>query len=247
MLSVSIDSPMTISDRVKQLRKQHGLTQDDLAAKAGVSIATIQRVERGEPPSAATRASIASAFGMTAAALTSASEAASVESASGAYLPLAEITSGKRLVDFVLGSSAIDFDYMEIEDEALADLLGGFYKFCQPRQDSDAPSNPSDRIRLNIEAAKHLKELKSRGLTVAGGIYDRTCHEVADDEDGSMPMLMAKWEETCLVLRVGTGGIVVDRADVYERMGKWTSTSDRRIIEPNKTEATNDDENPFLE
>ncbi len=122
MLAVTTDSPMTIADRLKQLRKQHGLTQDDLAAKAGVSIATIQRVERSESPSAATIASLASAFGMTAAALTSASEAASVESSSGAYLPFAEITSGKRLVDSILGSSAIDFDYMEIEDETLGDI-----------------------------------------------------------------------------------------------------------------------------
>ena len=185
---------MTIADRLKQLRKQHGLTQDDLAAKAGVSIATIQRVERSESPSAATIASLASAFGMTAAALTSASEAASVEPSSGAYLPLAEITSGKRLVDFILGSSAIDFDYMEIEDEALGDMLGGFYKFCQPRQDSAAPSNPSDRIRLDMEAGKLLRELKSKGLTVAGGAYDRTCHEVHDD-DGAMPMLLATWRK----------------------------------------------------
>ncbi len=140
MLNITTETPMTIADRVKQLRKQHGLTQDDLAAKAGLGIATIQRVERGEHPSAATIASIAAAFGMSSIALTSPSEAASVEASFGSYLPLAEITSGKRLVDFILGSSAIDFDYMEIDDEAIADMLGCFYKFCQPRQDSDVPS-----------------------------------------------------------------------------------------------------------
>jgi transcriptional regulator with XRE-family HTH domain len=240
MLTITTESPMTLADRLKQLRKQHGLTQDELAAKAGVSIATIQRVERSESPSAATIASLASAFGMTAAALTSASEAASVEPSSGAYLPLAEITSGKRLVDLILGSSAIDFDYMEIEDEVLGDMLGGFYKFCQPRQDSAAPSNPSDRIRLDIEAGRLLRELKSKGLTVSAGTYDRTCHEVQDDDDGSMPMLLATWEETCLVLRVGTGGMIVDRADVYPGMGKWTNTNDPRIVQP-KSNTTNEE------
>ena len=180
---------------------------------------------------------------MTAAALTSASKVANVESASGAYLPLAEITSGKRLVDFVLGSSAIDFDYMEIEDETLGDMLGSFYKFCQPRQDSDVPSNPSERIRLDIEAAKLLRELKNKGLTVAGGTYDRTCHEIDDDAGGGMPILFGSWEETCLVLRVGTAGIIVDRADVYANMGKWTNTNDPRIVCP-KPETTNE-ETPF--
>src|SRR5271167_3371028 len=167
MLTTTTEAPITLAARLKQLRKQHGLTQPDLEAKAGVSIATIQRVERGEPSSAATIASLAAAFGMTAAALTSTSEAASVEPSSGAYLPLAEITSGKRLVDFIIGSSAIDFDYMEIEDETLGDMLGSFYKFCQPRQDSTMPSNPSDRIRLDIEAGRLLRELKSKGLTVS--------------------------------------------------------------------------------
>jgi hypothetical protein len=31
---------------------------------------------------------------------------------------------------------------MEIEDEVLGDMLGGFYKFCQPRQDSDSEVHP---------------------------------------------------------------------------------------------------------
>ena len=41
MLNIATETPMTIADRVKQLRKQHGLTQDDLAAKAGLGVATI--------------------------------------------------------------------------------------------------------------------------------------------------------------------------------------------------------------
>jgi transcriptional regulator with XRE-family HTH domain len=245
MLNITTETPMTIADCVKQLRKQHGLTQDDLAAKAGLGVATIQRVERSEHPSAATIASIAAAFGMSSIALTSPSEAASVESSFGSYLPLAEITSGKRLVDFILGSSAIDFDYMEIEDEAIADMLGGIYKFCQPRQDSAVPSNPSDRIRLDMEASKLLKELKLKGLTLAGGTYDRTAHEVDDDGGAGMAILMAKWDETCLVLRVGTGGTIVDRADVEARMDKWTNTDDPRIVRPKPDTRPDTTEIPF--
>jgi transcriptional regulator with XRE-family HTH domain len=235
--------PTTIANRVKQLRKEHGLTQEDLAAKAGLGVATVQRVERGEHPSAATIASIASAFGLSPTALTSASKTASAEPAVGSYLPLVGVTSGKHLVDLIEASSAIDFDYMEIEDETVADLLGCFYKFSQPRQDSEVPSNPSDRIRLDMEASKLLTELKAKGLTIAGGTYDRTGYDVQDDGDGSMPMLLATWDETCLVLRVGTGGVIVDRADVMAGMGKWTNTNDPRIVLP-KPDTTND-ECPF--
>jgi transcriptional regulator with XRE-family HTH domain len=233
MLNTTITgaAPMTIADRVKQLRMEHALTQEDLAAKAGLGVATIQRIERGDPPSAATVSSIASALALSPDALTSPSKAASTEPTVGSYLPLVEITSGKRLMDLIAASSAIDFDYMEIEDETIADLLGRFYKFCQPRQDSEVPSNPSDRIRLDMEASKLLKELKANGLIVAGETYDRTAHEVLDDGDGPS-MLLATWEETCLVLRVGTGGVIIDRADVEARMDKWTNTNDPRIVRP---------------
>jgi transcriptional regulator with XRE-family HTH domain len=234
--------PMTIADRVKQLRKEHGLTQEDLAAKAGLGVATIQRVERGEHPSAATIASIASAFALSSTALTSASKAATAEPAVGSYLPLVEITSGKRLVDLIAASTAIDFDYMEIEDETVADLLGCLYTFCHSHQDSKVSTNPSERIRLDMEASKLLRESKAQGLTIAGGTYDRTSYEV-DDEGEGMPMLLGKWDETCLVLRIGTGGIIVDRADVEAHMPKWTNTNDSSIVRP-KPDTTND-ECPF--
>ena len=46
-------------------------------------------------------------------------------------------------------------------------------------------------------------------------------------------MLLATWEETGLVIRVGTRGEIVDRADVEERKGKWTSTNDPKIVRHN--------------
>jgi transcriptional regulator with XRE-family HTH domain len=237
-------APMTIAHRIKQLRKEHSLTQEDLAAKAGLGVATIQRVERGEHPSAATIASIAAAFALSPVALTSASKPANAEPAEGSYLPLVEITSGKRLVDLMATATAIDFDYMDIQDETIGDLLGRFYEFCCPRQDFQVPSNPSDRIRLDIEATKLLMELKAKGLTISGETFVRTGHEV-DDDCGmdSMPLLLAKWDETCLVLRVGTAGVIVDRADVEAHLPHWYNTSDPRIVRPKNLTLT--DAAPF--
>jgi transcriptional regulator with XRE-family HTH domain len=104
--------PMSpIGDHVKLLRKDHGLTQEDLAAKSGLGIATIQRLERGgHQPAAATIASIAAAFDLSPIAFTRPSMAAQVEL--GSYLPLTEITAGKALIDLAASSSAMDFDYM---------------------------------------------------------------------------------------------------------------------------------------
>ena len=54
---------------IRSLRHDHGLTQEDLAARAGCGLATIQRAEAGKPLSAATIASIAAAFDISAPAL----------------------------------------------------------------------------------------------------------------------------------------------------------------------------------
>ena len=43
-----------------------------------------------------------------------------------------------------------------------------------------------------------------------------------------------------LVLRIGTGGAIVDRADVEARMSKWTNTYDPRIVRP-MPDTTNDE------
>jgi transcriptional regulator with XRE-family HTH domain len=237
---------MTIADRIKQLRKEHGLTQEDLAAKSGLGIATIQRVERGERVSPGTIASIALVFNLSATALTSASKPMSVVPSEGSYLPLTEITSGKQLIDLMTTCSAIDFDYMETEDATIGDLLGRLYEFCRPREDFQIPANPPDRIRLDIEAAKLLKELKVKGLTLSGETYVRTGHEIDDDGGtSSLPLLIAKWDETCLVLRVGTGGLVIDRADVEAHMPKWHNTSDPRIVRVKDAADADDNEIPF--
>ncbi len=143
----------------------------------------------------------------------------------------------------IADASAIDLDYMDIEDEGIAELLGQFFGLYRPRQDREVPTNPAQRIRHDMEASKLLKALAARRLTVSGATYHRTNHEVLDDGD-RMPMLLATWDETCLVLRIGTRGVAVDRADVESRMGEWSSTYDPRIVRPERPRE-NDNESPF--
>lgn len=39
---------MKLSERIKELRNQHGFSQDEMAKRAGLSLRTIQRIESGE-------------------------------------------------------------------------------------------------------------------------------------------------------------------------------------------------------
>jgi transcriptional regulator with XRE-family HTH domain len=42
--------PVTIGEKLKQLRRANGLSQEKLAASSGISIRTIQRIEEGKSP-----------------------------------------------------------------------------------------------------------------------------------------------------------------------------------------------------
>lgn len=43
------DIALQLGDRIRQLRKRHGLTQDELATRAGISTKYLQNLEGKEP------------------------------------------------------------------------------------------------------------------------------------------------------------------------------------------------------
>ena len=76
----SADRWFTVVDgvRLRQLRRQHGLSPAELAGKAGVSMSTVIRLERQPRPSCRTRtaARLATALGQSPAAFTCSQSAA---------------------------------------------------------------------------------------------------------------------------------------------------------------------------
>lgn len=234
-----------LATKMKDLRTRKAWTQEDLAAKAGVSVPTVQRAERGDRVSADTVASLAEAFGLAAqdlageAPATDASDAVVVD-----YLPIREVVSGKTLIEMLAASNAIDLDYGEVRDEATADVLGAFYDFCTAHMGNDVPEHPAQRVRLELEAGRRLKTLRDKGLTVAGDIYTRTNYEV-DDMPGEPPIVLATWDDICVAIRIGTDGIVVDRALLDPaRLPKFSTVTESRVVRPKST-AVPDDEVPF--
>lgn len=55
---------MSLGSQIKDARNQQGLTQTELAEKAGVSRPTVARVESGEDVSTATLEKVAAALGL---------------------------------------------------------------------------------------------------------------------------------------------------------------------------------------
>lgn len=223
----------TFGNRIRTLRAEHAFTQEDLAAKAGLGIATIQRAESAGRVSADTIASIAAAFDVTADTLTSSAELAFDRP----YLPLKGIETGRQLLNLVVTSAQIEFGIPEITDLALADLLEQLEHHCQPPGIERLPVGVVAKVKLELELTALLKDLAAVGMKVSGATYRVRCHEVDDDCGAGISVLCAIWEETRGALQIGAGNELVERAYVLDALGTYEMPIDG-VIYPTVTETT---------
>ena len=222
-----IASPLmqATADRIKALRAARALTQEDLAALAGRSIASVQRIERGDKVGADTLASIAAAFDMTAEALTAA------PADDRPYLPLATINGGRALVGLMTGCARLDFGFDELETTDQAEMLEEFHSFCAGLIGNDTPATPLAITRSELEARGKLAGLSEHGFVVSGTALAITAHEVDDDCGAGMAIMFAQWDETIAVLRVGVGR-TLDRAYVLDSLGQWETPKGDALVYP---------------
>ncbi|MBB4267853.1 helix-turn-helix domain-containing protein [Roseospira visakhapatnamensis] len=217
----------TTADKIKSLRRDHGLTQEDLAERSGVGIATIQRAESGKPLSAASLASIAAAFGLAAHTLT-AEDAVSSEP----YLPLVAVTSGRALVALLLDCQRIYFDFCELDNLEDARAIEAFHDFAYALITVETPLAPIARVTRELEARDQLNALDALGFRVGGAPFDITAYEV-DDEFGNGPSIVyGQWEKQCVALAVGRSDDDIARAHVLRRLGKYETVQGTAVLYP---------------
>jgi transcriptional regulator with XRE-family HTH domain len=209
---------MDVSYNIKSLRAERAMTQEDLAASAGVGVATVQRAEAGRPIAAASFASIAAAFGVPASKLGSPGEEAVKP-----YVPLDRISTGRALVALLRGGRNVDFGFCELDSIDDARDIQLFQEHCEAVAAIEAPLRPVDQVVRELEAKGHLESLASRGFLVGGGSFDVHCYDVDDDGGGGMAILMAQWTETRVALRVGREPTGISRAFVMDGLGECES------------------------
>lgn len=219
---------MALGDRVKKLRKERAMTQEDLVARSGLGLATIQRAERGERLSADTIASLAAAFGLQAIDLTCADSAQGDQP----YLPLETISTGRQLVRLIGRCESLDFGFVELTDLEQAQRVEQLQAWCVPLGPERIPSGAVAQVRLELEATQLLRTMGERGLLVTGGSFNVTAYEVDDDCGAGQPVLMGQWDYLRGVLRVGTKDEMVDRAYVMDGLGKWENPGPEVIFPP---------------
>jgi transcriptional regulator with XRE-family HTH domain len=222
------------ADRIKSLRIGRGWTQEDLVAKSGRSISTIQRAEAGKPLSAKTIASIAAAFNVPATDLM-AQEPAAFEP----YLPLTKITHGRPLVALLVGRSRIDFGFCELDYLDDAQVIEVFHDFCHTITAIKEPLSPIALVTRELEARDHLGALAARGFQVGGAEFEITAYEI-DDEDGGMGIYFGQWDINCVALRVARSMEEATRAHVLGALGKWETVKGDTVIYPPSTHSEDD-------
>jgi transcriptional regulator with XRE-family HTH domain len=213
------------ANRIKALRAARALTQEDLAALAGRSVASVQRIERGEKVGADTIASIAAAFDMSAEALTADTRD------DRPFLPLAPIDGGRALVNLLTGCSRLDFEFDELDTMDQAEMLEAFHGLCAGLIGDDAPATPFAITRSELEARMHLTALSDRGFVLSGATLSITAHEVDDDSGAGIAILCAQWDETIAVVRVGLRR-TLDRAYVLDSLGPWETPKGDALVYP---------------
>lgn len=209
---------MDVGHTIKSLRAARAMTQEDLAASAGVGIATVQRAEAGRPIAAASLASIAAAFGVPAAELEP-----PVEESLEPYVPLDRISTGRALVALLRRGRNLDFGFCELDSIDDARAIQLFQEHCEAVAAIEAPLRPVGQVVRELEAKGYLEDLASRGFVVGGGSFDVQCYDVDDDCGGGMSILMAQWIETRVALRVAREAADTSRAFVMDGLGEYES------------------------
>jgi len=217
---------MQTADKIKALRRQHAMTQEDLAARSGCGIATVQRAETGKRISADSLASIAAAFGVPAAEL-----APDTADDFEPYLLLDPISTGRMLVSAVLGRRRIDFGFCELDDLDDAKAIEAFHDFCHGIGGVDAPLTPIALVTRELAARDHLAALAERGFRVGASPFEVTVYEV-DDYDSTMPILLGQWDEDAVAIRVGRTTGEIERAHILDGLGKTESLKNDRVVYP---------------
>lgn len=223
---------MTSTGRmIRSLRRDHGLTQEDLAARAGCGVATVQRAEAGKPLSAATIASIAAAFDISAADL-----AVAPETDFEPYLPLEQMKSGRALVGLLLGARRIDFDFCELDTLADAERVQAFHDLCHAIAGIEAPLAPIGRVGREIEIRHHLDVMASHGFCVGAADYEITAYEVDDDCGSGPAFLYGQWDERCIAIRIGRTPDEIASAHILRGLGQWERVRTGALVEPPREE-----------
>ena len=167
----------TYANTVKTLREKRVWSQEQLAAIAGVSARTVQRIEAGGACSQDTLKALAAAFEMDVAQV---NPDLSKKQPQNASLPgnsfLMRIQSGAEVVNLADGAEAFGYTVDDLKSEVERKAVGLFLDLVKEWGDMWSDIEPSEQIRLTHECTALIKELEGLGLWVFGRRFLQPLH-----------------------------------------------------------------------
>lgn len=155
---------------VKKARQERAWTQSRLALIAGVTLRTIQRLEKDGAASFETLLGIAGAFEI------DVKELSSISSSKDKEMPVLQkkvhlmprLASGKGLTDVVLGSDQFQFEHDEDNDPRSIAAMKGILKLLQQDVVRLYDADPIKRLDVESELSQEIQGLEKFGYYLFG-------------------------------------------------------------------------------
>lgn len=172
------------SETVRYLREKRAWTQEQFAEIAGISVRTVQRMERGEPISFATIKAVAKALGVEIDKLKSRVQPNSKNSKKDIFL--SRIMSGNELLLAIIGAEFFQFSHDDLDTEDEVQLVSGFFDFVQDCDVLDELSAGA-RVRVAFELDQMIQELHNAGFWVFGKVLVKKYRVNVGDDSKILP------------------------------------------------------------
>ena len=101
---------------------------------------------------------------------------------------LFRLTTGKEILDLVIGAMAYAYDHDELKSQEEAELVGGFLQVAQEWGDLADILETGDRVQTAFELTASLQELEKAGFFVFGGKEVQLLEGGAQAEPSNWPV-----------------------------------------------------------
>lgn len=158
---------------LKHWRQHQGLTQEQVAEKAGVGVRTIQRMEAGGVGRYDSLERLAEVLSVSVEELCEPPPADRRESEAPTrrweVIPVSRLARGAELVELLAGRHAMHFSRIEVDADGDRDLVAHLEQELQDDLDIVRELGPIARRECERSLDERIAELRERGLGVVGG------------------------------------------------------------------------------
>lgn len=158
------------TQKIKQLREQRGWSQDQLAHMSGISLRTLQRMEKDGNSSIESVKSVASVFEVDFKEILQEEDSKKFEGVDFLF----RIEHGKQVADLIGGKHATDCDFdLAITEKGALEIVHSFFQSIADYNDIWEDIEYVGRSQAIVYFQELIEEIQKRNLWIFGGTTKR--------------------------------------------------------------------------